>query len=160
MTTIYRPNGRTQEVVTAEVLTSEIETARKHLAAAIELKGADYVYKASPKNDSVETCLYLDYARVECHMDDDGYEETRYIDPVCPSCLIGHVLAAMEIPYEQITKHEGENAYEATEGVFHSEIVRTALLKAQSKQDGGGTWGEAVEEFEAYINEHTVKTDA
>lgn len=157
MTTIYRPSPPTHEVVTAEVLTDEIETARKHLAAAIELKGADYVHQPV---DAAENCLYLEYAMIEQHMDDDGFEETRYIDPICPSCLIGHVLAAMEIPFEQITKCEGQNAHEATDGVFHSEIVRGALLKAQNRQDSGKTWGEAVEEFEVYINEHTVKTDA
>lgn len=157
MTTVYRPRN-VYEVVTIEVLTAEIETARKHLAAAIELKGADYVYQSVPS--PADNCLYLEYARIEHHMDDDGHEVTTYVDPACPSCLIGYVLAAMGVPFEQITRHEGENALEAAKGVFHSEIVRTALLKAQGKQDGGDTWGEAVEEFEAYIAEHTVRADA
>lgn len=140
------------EVVDNATLTAEIEEAREQLAAAIEKNGADYVYKA--KTEGGESCLYLEYKRVERDEEEGTH---RYINPTGPSCIVGHVLVAKGVPNLQITRHEGEDAQAATEGVFESTIVRKALKRAQAHQDKGLTWGQAVEKFETYVAEHTVK---
>lgn len=162
MTTIYHSND-SGEVVDSETLTAEIETARKHLAAAIEAKGEGYVYLEDRPVANTDTCLYLEYKKVEW-VDDGEYAGYTYEGPKCPSCLIGHVLVGMGIPFEKITEQEGDRAEKAIKslGTFTSTIVIEALDRAQQKQDNpnGYTWGQAVEEFEAYINEHTVRVDA
>lgn len=164
MTTTYAPNPRFYAPTDPlhENLTEEIETARKHLAKAIEAKGEDYVYitdtEANPS--AARECLYLRY---EC-IDYDDEEGVQYVGPKGPSCIVGHVLVYGGIPPYKITEREGENAAAACKalGAFTSPIVIEALNRAQSKQDhaNGYTWGEAVEEFEAYIAERTVQTDA
>lgn len=169
MTTIYSPNPAkfaNSDVVwnvPNDVLTAEIEDARQHLARAIEAKGEDYVYLHDSDAHSTggQNCLYLRYERVESSLDTDRYY--TYINPQHPSCIVGHVLVYAETPFDQITPHEGDNAWLALRaiGTYTSTIVIQALHMAQQKQDhaNGYTWGEAVEEFEAYINERTVKTD-
>jgi hypothetical protein len=155
MTTNYQPlRPDDDEVVDNATLTDEIEEARKQLRAAIEKNGADYVYKA--KTEGGESCLYLEYEKVDRDEEEGTYQ---YINPTGPSCIVGHVLVAKGVPNPQITRHEGEDAAVATEGVFGSVIVRKALKRAQAHQDGGHPWGEALEEFESYIREFTVKTD-
>jgi hypothetical protein len=155
----YQPAPHfTDEVVDNETLTAEIETARKHLAAAIEAKGEDYVYRSVPE-DAGE-CLYLEYEAIE-EDEEHGYV---FVGPKGPSCIVGHVLVGLEIPFEKITPNEGENAEAAIKGLdaFKSVIVTEALFQAQTKQDhaNGHTWGEAVEEFEAHIERHTWRVDA
>lgn len=152
MPTIYRPIDA-GEVVDNATLTDEIEEARKQLTAAIEKKGADYVYKATTEGG--KSCLYLEYEKVD-RDEDDLYQ---YINPTGPSCIVGHVLVAKGVPNLQITRHEGEDAEAACTGVFESSIVRSALKRAQAHQDGGHPWGEALEEFESYIAEYTTKVE-
>lgn len=159
MPTIYHPIN-SGEVVDSTTLTAEIEAARQHLAAAIEAKGEDYVYMQDPANTSQDECLYLNYE----HVDYNGEEGTyTYTGPKGPSCIVGHVLVGMEVPFAEITPHEGENAEAAIQalGTFTSTIVTSALFEAQSRQDNanGHTWGEAVEEFEAYIARSTTKVE-
>ena len=156
MPTIYHPVN-SGEVVDSATLTAEIEKARTHLAAAIEAKGEDYVYRSDP--ESAKECLYLEYEAIE-EDEEHGYV---FVGPKGPSCIVGHVLVGMEVPFAEITPHEGENAEAAIQalGTFQSTIVTGALFNAQSRQDNanGHTWGEAVEEFEAYIARHTTKVE-
>lgn len=167
MTTTYSPNPHIYEEddkvwhVTNEVHTADIEKARALLAKAIEAKGEDYVYIADTEANPphARECLYLRYERID-------YDEELgqiFVNPKGPSCIVGHVFVYGEIPFDKITEREGDNAAAACEalGTF-SPLVAGALNQAQQKQDhaNGYTWGQAVEEFEAYINEHTVRVDA
>ena len=167
--TTYAPNPHFFEpedavwAVPNDVLTAEIEDARKHLAKAIEAKGEDYVYTNDTEAvvpSGADNCLYLRYE--SAYWDEDNYRYL-YEGPKGPSCIVGHVLVYKEVPTEKITACEGDNAAAAlsTLGTYTSSIVREALHRVQSKQDhlNGYTWGQAVEEFEAYINEKTVRVD-
>lgn len=165
MSTTYSPNphfyDKTDEAwwVTNEVHTAEIEKARALLAKAVEAKGEDYVYlDEADLPSSTKECLYLEYEKVDYDEDEEIY---RFQGPKGPSCIVGHVLVYAEVPFPKITEHEGENAGVAAAEAFTSPIVIEALNRAQSKQDhpSGFTWGEAVEEFEAFIDERTIKTE-
>lgn len=168
MTTTYSPNPHLYEEsdfvwrVTNEVHTAEIEKARKHLAKAIEAKGEDYVYQehkpGGAANAAGNECLYLEYEHIDCDEEEGTY---NFVGPKGPSCIVGHVLVYAEVPYPKITPHEGENAGEAAKEAFTSPIAIEALNRAQAKQDhaNGYTWGEAVEEFEAFVYEHTIRTE-
>lgn len=150
MTTIYHAIYASDGVSDA-VLTEEIKKAREQLHRAVTEKGADYVYPRAKPGAIGSDCLYLEYERIE----DDEDNGRQYIGPKCPSCLVGHVLVGLEVPFSKITIYEGENAEEASQEAFTSDVVRAALCRAQGIQDGGDTWGAAVEAFEAYIRDNT-----
>lgn len=118
----------------------ERNDARALLKQAVELKGADYVY---PPSGGGGACNYLEYT--------GGSRRTG--KPTGPSCVVGHVLVAKGIPMLDIAPHEGDSAETVARlvGAFRDEIVGGALSEAQSVQDNGDTWGEALAAFESFI---------
>jgi hypothetical protein len=110
---------------------------------AVALKGEDYVYEqptSNPDDILSPTCYYV--------WDNQ------------PSCIVGHVLYAAGVPLDDLHEHEGNAALmvaaalipEWNDGkddssrVGPTRLVR-ALDKAQSAQDSGSTWGEALRAF-------------
>lgn len=97
------------------------------LTKFVEEKGADYVYAAP--NEESEACLYV-------------YNGA-------PSCLVGHVLVAAGVPFEEIKEVEETSAHTAVPRLLDVSVdLADALDAAQKKQDGGRPWGEALKAFE------------
>ncbi|MCT2594241.1 hypothetical protein LHJ74_30775 [Streptomyces sp. N2-109] len=95
-----------------------------------------YIYKAPPEvpphvKDVDTKCHYV-------HTDPDGSN-------VRPGCVVGHVLHHMGIPLDTLKLHEGAPAttvlYRLTDA---DEYVRSALEMAQTWQDSGYPWAEAL----------------
>ena len=91
----------------------------------------EYVYK-SP-NQTNRACLYFDYGGN-------------------PSCLIGHALAKCGLTEDDVT--EGSAALDVLGAKGIDEDVALAATVAQDVQDGGGTWGYALEAFNEALKEH------
>ena len=83
-------------------------------------------------------------------------EDYIYPDPVCsylddedhPSCIVGHVLARLDLLDLQVVQDNGEAGELAETGLFTAPAVR-ALRVAQCAQDGvtartRETWGKAL----------------
>lgn len=102
------------------------DEARTLLAEVVAEKGRDYVY---PRANSGDGCVYFE---------SDG----------SPSCIVGHVLAKKGATLAQL-EDLALNGH-AVETLFHEGIVladhatRGALTRAQDIQDGGSTWGTAL----------------
>lgn len=129
------------------------ENVAERLAAAVEKNGADYIYPATP-----EEFLYDD--------ETETYKPScEYVRDGAPSCLVGHVLADLGLPLDTLRKYDetpgGTGAYTLirdllAEGAIEIEgfdgrdyglarqPVVNLLTDAQSHQDGGKPWGEAV----------------
>ena len=107
------------------------EEARALLARAVEEKGGDYVYP-----DAEYGCSYLWGDRT-------------------PACLVGHVFIYAGVTPGDIEAHEGTQAAEVVSSLFPDteDRVRAALRAAQTVQDNGGTWAEAVVEFDRVVGE-------
>lgn len=106
---------------------SDVAYVRSLLVRAVEEKGKDYVYEPP-----VRACLYNH---------EDG-----------PGCIVGHVFAyaGVEMPESQ----EGRLANHVVRNLTEWEpLVGEALRLAQVVQDGGGTWGEALQEFDNHVRE-------
>jgi hypothetical protein len=114
------------------------------MEGAVALKGEDYVY---PKRAESE--------------DEIGWGGCDYVRDGQPSCIVGHVLVAAGVPVEQLAAHEGNSAWTVVPALKpewggvdddshyypESSPIARALDKAQSLQDAGSTWGEALEAF-------------
>ena len=91
----------------------------------------EYVYtKPNPTNGA---CLYFD---------ESGN----------PSCLIGHALAKCGLMEDDVI--EGSAALDVLGAKGIDEDVALAATVAQDVQDGGGTWGYALEAFNEALKEH------
>lgn len=113
------------------------------LQRAVDLKGPDYIY---PR----------DYSR-----DYSGELICRYAKDGRPDCIVGHVLAWIGIPLEEMeadddpTKPNGELSegtigglfwkIKALHGITFTRRAQRMLSLAQSDQDGGLPWGKALE---------------
>lgn len=100
------------------------------LEQVVAEKGDGYVYERGPKRD----CLYATY-------DEDGVA-------VAPSCIVGHWAVAAGASLADLSPYEGRAA-DATVpllglGVAPVSAISTALQRAQTAQDAGFTWGEAL----------------
>lgn len=124
------------------------EQAVQYLNEAVQLKGEDYIYQHHSR------------------LDDEGNE----IGPSClyahngkPDCIVGHVLAKAGVPIElmewsQATDESGgiQNPYSYDQAqsvlyrlhrdglLYTGKATRKLLALAQSRQDQGSTWGQAV----------------
>lgn len=134
----------------------ELELARHLLHEAIAAKGANYVYEpVSP----ARSCEYLTYSDIAPPVYDDENGVSYYgAVPTGPACLVGHALVAGGVPLENIKFFEGDSAGTVVEAlnIFEDEVVRRALSIAQSEQDSGKTWGEALAAFERIIEKEVV----
>ena len=92
----------------------------------------EYVYK-SPSSPSNFLGLYFDYGGN-------------------PSCLIGQALAKCGITKEDVTEGMAAKAVLTENGIGNT--VAWAATVAQDEQDGGGTWGSALEAFNETLKEY------
>lgn len=70
-----------------------------------------------------------------------------------PDCLVGQVLYRLGIPLADMRECEGRGPWEAS-GKRLSHEAAGVLGMAQHVQDGGGTWGEALDTAIAYARIH------
>lgn len=116
-----------------ETITTEI--ARAALVTAIAQKGEAYVYE---QIDGV------------CYYNVDGK----------PSCLVGTAVAALGEDYFDLLSAEEAVRVENGDGLAAHEIksipmtsqAKSALQAAQSTQDGGASWGDALEAFDFAVS--------
>lgn len=101
------------------------------LDRAVAERGEDYVYPEEERT-----------AMGDCRYFFDGH----------PSCIIGHVLAYKGIGAEQIKDYEGKYVG-AVISKFFVPAIDVALLftEAQSMQDNGHSWGQAVSEAKRHV---------
>lgn len=121
-----------------------------------------------PEDPSEQMALVL--ATMEAIVDEYGHEylyppaidgrPCRYLDEDTdePSCLIGHVLVRLGTPVELIAQVEGTSpdggslnapAGASVFGTFDLG-VRKVMRSAQSRQDHGRTWGDALRTAKEY----------
>lgn len=108
------------------------------LEKIIAEKGGDYLY---PPAQAGTTCTYVEQ---------DG----------TPSCIVGHIIAALDPEGFQAIREEEEATGGSTdvatalrewaEADIDTELIR-ALQEAQNKQDAAGTWGEAFDVYRGYL---------
>ena len=91
----------------------------------------EYVYR-TPDSTTLY-CLYFDYGGN-------------------PSCLIGHALAKCGLTEDDVI--EGSAALDVLGAKGIDEDVALSATVAQDVQDGGGTWGYALEAFNKALKEH------
>lgn len=100
------------------------------LRKAVEEKGAGWV---DPNAAEGQGCQYVD-------------------DQGAPSCIVGHAMVFAGVPSSDLI--EDGDVYDLAQGLTHKErlyLERGALrvmMEAQSWQDRGTTWGEALEAAE------------
>ncbi|MER5754394.1 hypothetical protein [Streptomyces sp. NPDC002088] len=126
----------TSEAPASAPIALSLEETKELLARAVEEKGRDYVYK-------------------QVQVDSDGSTLCAYFDPAtkCPSCMVGHVLAYKGLTFDRLVNEDGDrNTFASVEalsdlGVISIDNPTLALLTVvQTEQDGGMTWGDAVDE--------------
>lgn len=119
-------------------MTIEISAARalELLKAEVDAEGADFVYKADERADPLKSpkCVYVENG--------------------CPSCLVGRALHRAGVPLEILAKLD-DVQYDKGVGISDAEFdddsvvleddARGILATAQTMQDAGATWGEALE---------------
>lgn len=104
---------------------------------AVVAESPDKVYAAPAHMVTVDydgkpvgmTCFYV-------HKDESG-EQT------C-GCLVGVVLNRLGVPLETLATYEGTGADGVGSALGLDEDTRTLLTIAQSAQDNGATWGDAL----------------
>lgn len=115
-----------------------VQAALDLLQRAVDYKGADHVEPLY--NDDGEAVI----DRAEA----GGETVCRYIEPGTrkPGCLIGTALWLAGATVDDLVPHEGEGigALRGTVYEAPSDVV-SLLSEAQHGQDGGKTWGEALE---------------
>lgn len=109
------------------------ELAEQLMEAAVNQRGADYVYRKDGSGGPAGGCYYF----VEGE----------------PSCIIGTILSYLGVKPSQV--QEGSNAESQVKSLFPdtSDVVVDALNEAQKKQDLGFTWGVALAEFRAIVTD-------
>lgn len=112
----------TEPLITRERFTAAMERA-------VALKGEDYVYEMPGGGD---TCLY------------------RYEDK--PSCIIGHVLEDLGVPYSPDWERTTSNYVLKTMLGIEDETLCSASVYAQGEQDNGGTWGQALSDYKERLS--------
>lgn len=104
------------------------------LEKVVAEKGAEYVYPYFETQ-----CFYADPA-----------------DTTAPSCIVGHVVAALDPhAFQEIAAHEVDSGESMSVAQlsgdsyvgFEDQRLADALQAAQSVQDGGSPWAEAMEAY-------------
>jgi hypothetical protein len=111
------------------------------LEAAVEEKGADYIYFKSSAADPPGAvwgalCEYVHGPESEAHSS----------DPEGPGCIVGHVMHAWGVPLDDLKQVEGTIPTGST-GFWRDNLTPEAaviLRQAQARQDRGETWGDAL----------------
>lgn len=99
----------------------------------------DYVYpkvRVNPADTTAQSCAYFDPQTHE------------------PSCIVGHVMAAIGITRHDLAVHENVDMTIFTLArERHLEMdfaAKSLLMRAQGSQDDGVTWGQAVDDAIAF----------
>lgn len=100
------------------------------MKAVVDEYGRDYVYHRRINALGQAVCWYVNATG-------DG-----------PDCLAGHVLHRLGVSLEQLRDSE-HNPVETASDYRLSDEAAYVLSRAQSLQDGGGTWGHAYDQ--AYL---------
>jgi hypothetical protein len=136
---------------------------RQLLVKAIEEKGEDYVYEdpidwsVVPENDRWKECKYLQHETAYATATQVG-DKTGYVDVQVfiegkvtgPACLVGHAWYYDGRPVEALVAAEGTSAKMLLDDL--DEDVAYAVDLAQSSQDRGETWGEALAVYDKRCN--------
>lgn len=94
-----------------------------------------------------------DYVYDSEAVDENGVPMCVYVADGAPSCLVGHVLHRLGVPLDALSVFDesgGKDAQLVVRRVLDGTSGATAhrLWAAQSAQDNGETWGEALEAAE------------
>ena len=139
----------------------DIERTRELLAQALADRGPDYVYRSLEGTG----CLYWHDPRDPDHRPDQYSNPDTYDDRGAqgqPGCLVGYVLHAAGVPGTELARREQRDALtllkELTEAgvVTADQDTRTLLLCAQTQQDEGAEWGQAIRDAEQRLAAHHV----
>lgn len=114
----------------------ENESVREYVTRlmeeAVALKGEDFVYRTPEDED----CCYIDPS--------DG----------SPSCIVGHVLVAAGVTAEIPEGHSASSVIPRLMNEWADDRrLLTALDHAQSRQDSGTPWGDALRVFKETLDE-------
>lgn len=120
------------------VMELTLDRVNELLDQAILERGADYVYvppgfenRKAYEGSGFSRCMYV-------HEDADGED--------CPGCIIGYVLHHAGVPLNELACYEGKGAATLLRSlrIDARYIVSDLLVKVQTRQDKGYTWGDAV----------------
>ena len=128
-----------------------VEQTLAWLDKAVEDRGADFHYrKAFGRPEPVwQNDTQLD-ERDNRPVSDCRYVEFDQFDmPTVPGCIVGLVCHYAGVPMVQLRRYEGSTAIHAVVSFGFDTDSRAVLSAAQTAQDGGKTWGEAVEAAKA-----------
>lgn len=127
------------------------ENVVKAIEEAVEAKGRAYVYPLLPEGAD-------EYGEFE-------YAICTYVRDGQPSCIVGHALASLGVPVEILAGLDappgGTGAYRALTGLAKDRVIEYRaedwefitgfLLEAQIHQDGGDSWGDALDKARSYV---------
>lgn len=119
------------------MITPTVEQVTATIKAVVEEFGADYVY---PYAAAPADCRYTEY-------DENG--------PTAPSCIAGHVLHRLGVPLDELRQWEGNNIHGLQENYINLPAgAYEGLSAAQEAQDGGKTWGEALNIYNERVSQY------
>lgn len=122
------------------------------LRHVVAVKGQAHVY-VSPKG---ETAGQDEHVSPSCYYVHEVVESDGSTTEV-PGCIVGHAMRKLGVDFDTMRREENNtsdslaDAVEATssedgEQLFEfTDTAKRVLRAAQSKQDGGATWGEALD---------------
>lgn len=124
------------------MITIDVKTARAGLVAACKLRGYDYVY-----TDHYDNCYYAVLGEPGCIVG-------------CAIDSIDHELFAL-LMLEEAEQHEREDGLPVSsirKAFAMDTMARAGLEQAQQRQDKGGTWGDALRDFDDTVTTLTNLT--
>ena len=116
------------------------DQALEALKWAVNHKGWDYIYQTP------ECFQYGEYMAAGNKVKVCAYYDTKNL---APACIVGHVLHYLGVPYREVVKCNRGNSVEDlhNKNIIHLDTDAMVLLtRAQSMQDTGHTWGQALAE--------------
>lgn len=107
---------------------------------AVEDRGRDWIYPRFEENEKGEKVYNKEWMR---------FGSCLYVkDDLTPACIVGYALVEAGIPARDMqVLEDAEELVRAHLSLDVSERMTLALDRAQSVQDRGGSWGEAVDAF-------------
>lgn len=83
----------------------------------------------------------------------DGAIQCFYVHPDGPGCLVGQVMHRLGVSLEEMSQHEGSGPYVFQRAGHISHFAADVLETAQSSQDEGDTWGDALSAAERHMED-------
>lgn len=120
---------QTHQLLPATVPTEQLLQVLDVMAEVVRDHGPDHVYGKERRKDRMPTCYYAN------------------ADRTGPACLVGHVMwrFGWTITDLESVEHSGVDCRWGRFRELDGEVT-TVLAVAQTAQDGGKTWGEALRE--------------